>query len=189
MSKPLACGLRVSFPTSLYACFQPLSTMDSHRLEPGIMPSLETSLHCFVLAHRRTHIGISFLHYRRSGGVLSHIVGKGVRRLVVSPLLPVDFILGNDLLPLLPSLYAQPCVSWKIESPPPYNRGNSDHILGSKDSGLSTKCFRGYVELRPARARDSNPGAMSSLDYNNPPSLALGCSDNFVIVALAPDTR
>ena len=64
-----------------------------------------------------------------------------------------------------------------------------DHILRSKDSGLSTKCYRGYVELRPARARDSDPGAMSSLDYTNPPSLALGCSDNSAIDALAHDTR
>ena len=145
--------------------------MDSHRLEPGVMSSLETSLHCFVLAHTRAHIGISFLHYTRSGGVLSHIVGKGVRGLVVSPLLPVEFILGNDLLQPLPSLYAQPCMSWEIEILPPYNRGNSDQNLGRNVSGLSTKRYRGYVELRPARARDSDPGAMSSVGYTNTHSI------------------
>ena len=95
-----------------------------HRLEPGPMPSLETSFHLFLLVHRRAHLCISFSHYGRSGGVLSGIVGKGVRGLVVSPRVPVEFIVWNNLLPPLPSLYIQPCVSWKPESPPPYNRGN-----------------------------------------------------------------
>ena len=76
-----------------------------HRLEPGPMPSLETSFHLFLLVHRRAHIGISFSHYGRSGDVLNGIVGKGVRGLVVSPLVPVELIVGNDLLPPLPSLY------------------------------------------------------------------------------------
>lgn len=79
--------------------------MEIHRLEPGPMPSLETSFHPLLLVHRRAHICISFSHYGRSGGVLSGIVGKGVRGLVVLPLVPVELIVGNDLLPPLPSLY------------------------------------------------------------------------------------
>ena len=79
--------------------------MDFPWLEVGPMPSLETSLHLFLLPPRRAHVGIPFSHHRRSGGVLSHIIGKGVPGLVVSPLLPMGFIVRNDLLPPLPSLY------------------------------------------------------------------------------------
>ena len=138
---------------------------------------------------RYAFVGISFSHYRRSGGVLSHIVGKAVRDLVVSPLSLVEFIVGNDPLRPLPSLYAQPCVSWKIESRPPYNRCNPNHDLGRKGSGLGTKRYRGFEGLRSARALYSEFSAISSLGCTNPLSLALGCSANLAIDALAHTTR
>ena len=91
-----------------------------------------TNLHRFLPAIRRVHIGISFSRCRPSSGVLGRIVGKAVRDLVVSPLSLVEFIVGNGLLLPPPTLYAQPCVSWKLESRPPYNRCNPDHDLGRK---------------------------------------------------------
>ena len=113
--------------------------MDIHRFESGPMPSLDTSLHLFLFAHRRAHIAITVSRYGRSGGVLSHIVGEGVRGLVVSPLWLVEFTFGNDLLPPLPSSYVQLCMPWEIKSPPPPNRGKINHNLWWKGSGLGTK--------------------------------------------------
>ena len=78
--------------------------------------------------------------------------GTGVSGLVVSPLLPVELTVGNDLLPPLP----------------PYRTGRT--CLGKSRAHRRTIAATpittldgGYVELRPARALDFEPDAIFSL--------------------------